>query len=116
MPSQYSDFVSSSLIGFSAQNSAGILIGVASQVTALAPFSQNSNVLRRSGSGQAQLMQSKPSRWFIAVSAFRLRGTPICRKAGPSAWVTPGTPAAHSLGLPTSILSSSISSTLLIRR
>ena len=39
---------------------------VASSATALAPLSQNSAVCRcsGSGSGQAQLMQSKPSVWL----------------------------------------------------
>src|SRR3546814_15897950 len=42
---------------------------VASQVTALAPFSQNSNEDVFCGSGQAQPEQSKPVGWFILRSA-----------------------------------------------
>ncbi len=53
---------------------------VASLATALAPFSQNSAVLRSSsGSGQAQLGQSKPSFWLSVSSVFRLRVTPMSR-------------------------------------
>ena len=46
-----------------AKNSGVARTVVASSATALAPFSQNSAVCRwpTSGSGQAQLMQSKPS-------------------------------------------------------
>ena len=46
-----------------AKNSGVARAVVASSATALAPFSQNSAACRcpSSGSGQAQLMQSKPS-------------------------------------------------------
>jgi hypothetical protein len=62
------------------------VIGVASQVTARAPFSQNSSVLRLSGSGHAQLMQSKPSFWLIVVMSFAVRVSPICTIAGSIEW------------------------------
>ena len=52
----------SSGIECAAKNSGVTRARVASLATALAPFSQNSAVLRSSsGSGQAQLGQSKPS-------------------------------------------------------
>ena len=70
---------------------------VASSVTALAPFSQNSAVCRCSGdgSGQAQPWQSKPSTWLSLSRVFVARRTPICSIArfmvtatavGPAAW------------------------------
>ena len=46
---------------------------VASHATARAPFSQNSTLPRWSGSGHAQLMQSKPSFWFTLVSSLSAR-------------------------------------------
>ena len=53
---------------------------MASSVTALAPFSQNSAVCRcsGSGSGQAQPWQSKPSTWLSLSSDWAVRITPIC--------------------------------------
>ncbi len=86
MPSQYSDRWRSSLTGCSAQNSEPITTGVASHVTAFAPFSQNSKVLRWPGSGQAQLMQSKPSFWFSASRVFAALPTPMCVRAGSIEW------------------------------
>ena len=70
---------------------------VASSATALAPFSQNSATCRcpTSGSGQAQLMQSKPSAWFSLSSVCAVRFGPIWVRArfidtatavGPAAW------------------------------
>jgi hypothetical protein len=56
--------------------------GVASQVTARAPFSQNSRTLRSSGSGHAQLMQSKPPFWLMVVRSFAVRAAPIFVSAG----------------------------------
>jgi hypothetical protein len=50
---------------------------VASQATALAPFSQNSAALRRSGSGHAHDGQSKPSMWFIFSKVCAARFGPI---------------------------------------
>jgi hypothetical protein len=82
MPSQYSDRERRSLMECSAQKSEEMTTGAASQVTALAPFSQNSNVLRLWGSGHAQLGQSKPSLWFILRTVFRVRSTPMCSRAG----------------------------------
>ena len=59
-----------------AKNSGVARCRVASSATALAPFSQNSAMWRwpASGSGHAQLMQSKPSAWlsFSRVCAVRL--------------------------------------------
>ena len=101
MPSQYSDRDSRSSIECSAQKLVGTVIGVASQVTAFAPFSQNSATDRCSGSGQAQLMQSKPSFWFIEVKSFAVRATPIFRSAGSMEWRMAGTPTAQSCTLPT---------------
>jgi hypothetical protein len=86
MPSQYSERFSSSLTGCSCQKSEPITTGVASHVTALAPFSQNSNVLRWPGSGHAQLMQSNPSFWFSAKSVFLDRSRPMCFRAGCMEW------------------------------
>ncbi len=70
---------------------------VASSATAFAPFSQNSAVCRcpGSGSGQAQLMQSKPSSWLSFSRVWAVRFTPMCPSArfrdtatavGPAAW------------------------------
>ncbi|CAH0304205.1 hypothetical protein SRABI128_04279 [Microbacterium sp. Bi128] len=98
MPSQYSVWLRRSLTAFSAQKVSGTTTGVASQVTALAPFSQNSNALRWWGSGHAQLGQSKPSFWFIAMTVLRVRFSPICSMAGFMEWYTPGTPAAQLFG------------------
>ncbi len=46
MPSQYSDLSARSVSECSDQNVVGTVTGVASHVTALAPFSQNSATLR----------------------------------------------------------------------
>ena len=81
----------------SAKNSGVARSRVASSATAFAPFSQNSAVWRwpGSGSGQAQLMQSKPSAWLSRSSVWAVRLTPMCSMArfietatavGPAAW------------------------------
>ena len=55
---------------------------VASSATAFAPFSQNSACCgRRSGSGQAQLWQSKPSTWFTRRRVRNERTGPISARA-----------------------------------
>ena len=76
---------------------------VASSVTALAPFSQNSAVCRCSGegSGQAQPWQSKPSTWLSLSRAFVARRTPICSIARFMVTATAVGPAAWSLACPT---------------
>ena len=62
-----------------AKNSGVARALVASSATALAPFSQNSAVCRcpTSGSGQAQLMQSKPSAWLSLSRVCAVRFGPI---------------------------------------
>ena len=55
----------SSLTVWAAKNSGVVRLAVASQVTALAPFSQNSNEEVCLGSGHAQPGQSKPWGWFM---------------------------------------------------
>ena len=113
MPSQYSERLRSSLTECSAQNSGAMTTGVASQVTALAPFSQNSKALRWFGSGHAQLGQSKPCFWFIASTVLRVRFRPMCSIAGFMECSTPGMPATQSFGpSPTSRSFSSFSSTM----
>ena len=98
MPSQYSDLSSRSVTECSAQNDVGTVSVVASHVTARAPFSQNSARVRWPGSGHAQLMQSKPSFWFILLSSFSERLGPSSPTAYDIALVTPGSPAAHDSG------------------
>ena len=73
------------------------MTGVASQVVAFMPFSQNSSTLRWPGSGQAQLMQSKPSFWLMASASRAVRAGPIRFSAGSSECRIPGTPTAHCL-------------------
>jgi hypothetical protein len=51
---------------------------VASQASALAPFSQNSSFLRSSASGNAQLGHLKPPGWFIASSALEPLPITLC--------------------------------------
>ena len=82
-----------------AKNSGSARRVVASSATALAPFSQNSAVCRcpTSGSGQAQLMQSKPSAWLSRSSVRALRTGPIRSTLRLRATATPVTPAAASL-------------------
>ncbi len=87
----------------------GTSTGVASHTTALAPFSQNSAVLRLSGSGQAQLMQSNPPFWLSDSMSLAVRAAPSCSSAGPIECRTPGTPAAQSFGSPT-VISASVTS------
>jgi hypothetical protein len=69
---------------------------VASQATALAPFSQNSKSDRCSGgSGQAQPGQSKPSFWFSAIRARAPRTTaPLCCRWAAVAVIARSPPAA----------------------
>ena len=63
-----------------AKNSGVARVLVASLAMAFAPFSQNSASLRSSsGSGQAQLGQSKPSFWLTFERVLRLRLTPMSR-------------------------------------
>ena len=94
----------SSLIVCLAKNSGVARFDVASQLTALAPFSQNSNDEVCFGSGHAQPGQSKPFGWFIRRMAEVSRTTAICLlmapatarsapqpPAGPSYSPTPGT-------------------------
>src|SRR5882757_9541788 len=66
--SQWSLFSHSSLTVYLAKNSGVTRLLVASQDTALAPFSQNSKEEVCLGSGQAQPGQSKPSGWFCLSS------------------------------------------------
>jgi len=67
-------------MGCAAKNSGVIRLRIASLATALAPFSQNSAVLRSSsGSGQAQLGQSNPSFWLSVSRVLKLRETPMSR-------------------------------------
>ncbi len=82
-----------------------------SWATALAPFSQNSAVCRSpaSGSGQAQLMQSKPSVWFRASRALAARTGPMFPTALRSEIATASGPAAECLGGVTSRAESSTS-------
>ena len=89
-----------------AKNSGVARALVASSATALAPFSQNSAVCRcpTSGSGQAQLMQSKPSAWLSLSSVRADRAGPIRSMLRLSATATPVTPAALSLARWTSRL------------
>ena len=84
---------------------------VASSVTALAPFSQNSAVCRCSGegSGQAQPWQSKPSTWLSLSRVFVARRTPICSIARFIVTATAEGPAARSLEWPTASCFSSMS-------
>ena len=85
---------------WAAKNSGVARSRVASSATALAPFSQNSAVCRcsGSGSGQAQLMQSKPSVWFSLSNVRAERFTPMCDTARWRATRTPVTPAAAVFG------------------
>src|SRR5437762_12768794 len=65
-----------------AANTSGVArLDVASQVTALAPFSQNSNELVCRGSGQAQPGQSKPSGWFTDSSALEPLTSTLCSRS-----------------------------------
>ena len=79
-----------------AKNSGVARAVVASSATALAPFSQNSAVCRwpGSGSGHAQLMQSKPSAWLSLSRARAARRGPIFWTDRFNATATPGMPAA----------------------
>ena len=82
-----------------AQNSAPTVRRVLSSATALAPFSQNSAVLRfLSDSGHAQPGQSNPPRWFSRSSEWAVRDTPAWATARSSATITALTPAACFFG------------------
>ena len=59
--------VSSSVTVWAANTSGLARLAVASQATALAPFSQNSKDEVCLGSGQAQPGQSKPSGWLARM-------------------------------------------------
>ena len=87
-----------------AKNSGVARSRVASSATALAPFSQNSATCRwpTSGSGQAQLMQSKPSAWFSFSRVCAVRLAPIWDSARFIDTATAVGPAAWSFGCPTS--------------
>jgi hypothetical protein len=72
-------------------------LAVASQVTALALLSQNSNEEVCAGSGHAHPGQSNPSGWFICNSARALALGPIClRTASATARKAPQPPAGPS--------------------
>jgi len=60
-----SDQFQSSLTVWAAKNAGVVRLAVASQVTALTPFSQNSKDEVCFGSGQAQPGQSNPCGWFM---------------------------------------------------
>ena len=88
--SAWSDQSQSSATLCSAKSSGPARLTVASQVTALAPFSQNSNEEVCLGSGQAQPGQSKPLGWFIRKSARVFGLVPIsCRTARATAAKAP---------------------------
>jgi hypothetical protein len=70
-----------------------------SSATAFAPFSQNSNIVECSGSGQAQPGQSKPSDWFTVVSVFIVFVIPIRVIPCNIEDVAAGMPAAIDFGL-----------------
>ena len=85
---------SSSVTVCAAKNSGVQRLAVASQATALAPFSQNSKDEVCFGSGQAQPGQSKPSGWFMRSSvALPLIGMPCSVSAWPVACSAPQPPA-----------------------
>ena len=81
-----------------AANTAGVArFLVASQLTALAPFSQNSKAEVCFGSGQAQPGQSKPSGWLFRRSSFPPETVSICsRSARATARSAPQPPAGPS--------------------
>ena len=70
MPSQYSDLLGRSVTGCSAQNVRGTTTGVASHVTALAPFSQNSTPCGGPGPAtRSSCSRSRPSGSSPAASS-----------------------------------------------
>ena len=82
---------------------------VASVAKALAPFSQNSKPERwSSGSGQAQPGQSYPSNRLTVRMAFQVRLRPASLRPMPKDFLTPVSPAATVLGLPSFNISASI--------
>src|SRR5690606_12794330 len=70
----------SAATGFAAKNSGVVRLPAASQATALAPFSQNSNEDVCFGFGQAQPGQSKPCGWLTCFSARSSSAIAICRR------------------------------------
>jgi hypothetical protein len=100
LPSSNSEICPRSSIECSAKKERGTRLRVASQATALAPFSQNSAACLRllSGSGQAQDGQSKPRSWFILRNTLPVRSGPISRKPNLNDESTAGTPAAFFFG------------------
>jgi hypothetical protein len=78
-PSHSSLCASSASIECEANRSGVARSFVASSATAFAPLSQNSALARcpGSGSGQAQLMQSKPSAWLSRRRVFAVRAGPM---------------------------------------
>ena len=101
--------------GWAAKNAASTRFLVASQATALAPFSQNSAWLRSltAGSPQAQLGQSNPSAWFTRSRVRSDRAGPISDSAYRIETATPGTPTAAVSGSPIRISSSSSRASLI---
>ena len=95
--------------GCAAKNAASTRFLVASQATALAPFSQNSAWLRSetAGSPHAQLGQSNPAAWFTRSRVRIDRTGPISDSAYRIEAATPGTPTAADSGSPIRIPSSS---------
>jgi hypothetical protein len=80
-----------------AKNSGVTRLLVASQVTALAPFSQNWKVDLCSLSGQAQPGQSKPVGWLVRISTMGASIRSICvRTAWAVARSAPQPPAGPS--------------------
>jgi hypothetical protein len=100
LPSSNSEIRFRSSIECSAKKARGIFLRVASQATALAPFSQNSAACLRlwSGSGHAQDGQSKPPSWFIFRNTLPVRAGPISRNPNLNDESTAGTPAAFFFG------------------
>src|SRR5215831_15105306 len=97
--SQWSLSCSSSRTVWAAKNSRVTRCLVSSQVTALAPFSQNSKELVCRGSGHAQPGQSKPSGWFIDNKALEPLSSTLCsRSALAVACRAPQPPAGAAYG------------------
>ena len=99
-PSQCSVRPDRSSMLCAAKNSGVARFVVPSSATAFAPFSQNSAAWRwpGSGSGHAQLMQSKPSAWFNLSSVLAVRTAPMWPRARFIETATAVAPAACDLG------------------
>ncbi|MNI37649.1 hypothetical protein D3C87_1053470 [compost metagenome] len=84
---------------FSAKNASVTFFEVASSASAFTPFSQYSPIGERSssGSGHAQLGQSKPPFWFMLNKARVPRNGIPSSIRSPKAANTPGMPAAQFL-------------------